>query len=29
MSRRAHAFALSGGIRLPEPLVPIIQKSIA
>jgi hypothetical protein len=29
MSGRAHDFALSGGIRLPEPLVPIIQKSIA
>jgi hypothetical protein len=28
MSRRAHAFALSGGIRLPEPLVPLIRKSI-
>jgi hypothetical protein len=29
MSRRAHEFALSGGIRLPEPLVPLIQNSIA
>lgn len=29
MSERAHQFALSGGIRLPEPLVPLIQKAIA
>lgn len=29
MSDRAHEFALSGGIRLPEPLVPLIQKAIA
>ena len=29
MSDRAHQFALSGGIRLPEPLVPLIQKAIA
>lgn len=29
MSDRAHAFALSGGIKLPEPLVPLIQKAVA
>lgn len=29
MSERAHQFALSGGIKLPEPLVPLIQKAIA
>lgn len=29
MSERAHAFALSGKVRLPEPLVPLIQKAIA
>jgi hypothetical protein len=29
MSERAHQFALSGGIRLPEPLVPLIQKALA
>lgn len=29
MSDRAHQFALSGGIKLPEPLVPLIQKAIA
>jgi len=29
MSRRAHDFALSGSVRLPEPLVPLIQRSIA
>lgn len=29
MSERAHAFALGGGIRLPQPLLPLIQKSIA
>lgn len=29
MSDRAHEFALSGGINLPEPLVPLIQKAIA
>ena len=28
MSKRARDFALSGGIRLPEPLVPLIQRSI-
>ena len=29
MSDRAHQFALSGGITLPEPLVPLIQKAVA
>lgn len=29
MSEPAHAFALSGGIRLPEPLLPLIQKALA
>lgn len=29
MSDEAHDFALSGQVRLPEPLVPLIQKSIA
>ena len=29
MSDAAHQFALSGGIRLPEPLVPLIQKAVA
>jgi hypothetical protein len=29
MSRRARDFALADGIRLPEPLIPLIQKSIA
>jgi len=29
MSPRAHAFALSGKIRLPEPLVPLITKAIS
>lgn len=29
MSERAHQFALSGGIRLPEPLLPLIQKALA
>ncbi|HEY9149614.1 MAG TPA: DUF4202 domain-containing protein [Gammaproteobacteria bacterium] len=29
MSDRAHQFALSGAIKLPEPLVPLIQKAIA
>lgn len=28
MSKQAHDFALSGGIRLPEALVPLIQRSI-
>jgi hypothetical protein len=28
MSPAAHAFALSGGIRLPEPLVPLITKAV-
>lgn len=29
MSGRAQQFALSGSIRLPEPLVPLIQKAVA
>lgn len=29
MSQRAHEFALSGKLKLPEPLVPLIQKAIA
>ncbi len=29
MSDRANAFALSGGIKLPEALIPLIQKAIA
>lgn len=29
MSDQAHAFALSGKINLPEPLIPLIQKSVA
>jgi hypothetical protein len=29
MSDRAHTFATSGGIKLPEPLVPLILKAIA
>ena len=29
MSADAHEFALSGGIELPEPLIPLIQKSVA
>jgi hypothetical protein len=29
MSVDAHTFALSGDLRLPEPLVPLIQKSVA
>jgi len=29
MSGRAHQFALSGGIRLPEPLIPLIQKAVS
>ncbi len=29
MSPRAHAFALSGKIKLPEPLVPLITKAVA
>lgn len=28
MSERAQQFALSGGIKLPEPLIPLIQKAI-
>jgi len=28
MSERAHAFALSGQIKLPEPLVPLITKAV-
>lgn len=29
MSGEAHTFALSGDLKLPEPLVPLIQKSLA
>lgn len=29
MSEDAHKFALSGGVTLPEPLLPIIQKALA
>lgn len=29
MSSRAHEFALSGNIKLPEPLIPLIQKAVA
>ncbi len=29
MSERAHAFALAGNIRLPEPLQPLIEKALA
>jgi hypothetical protein len=29
MSDDAHRFALSGGITLPEPLIPLIQKAVA
>lgn len=29
MSDDAHAFALSGNLKLPEPLIPLIQKSVA
>ena len=29
MSEGAHEFALSGKLRLPEPLIPLIQKSVA
>lgn len=29
MSDKAHEFALSGGITLPEPLVPLIQKALS
>lgn len=29
MSDRAHAFALSGNVTLPEPLIPLIQKAVA
>ena len=29
MSERAHAFALSGHLKLPEPLVPLITKAIS
>lgn len=29
MSSRAQQFALSGGIKLPEPLLPLIQKAVA
>ena len=29
MSDEGHEFALSGGIKLPEPLIPLIQKAVA
>jgi len=29
MSERAHTFALSGQLKLPEPLVPLITKAIS
>lgn len=29
MSAQAHEFSLSGGIALPEPLIPLIQKAVA
>ena len=29
MSDDAHAFALSGNLKLPEPLIPLIQKSVS
>jgi hypothetical protein len=29
MSKRAQEFALSGKLKLPEPLVPLIQKALA
>lgn len=29
MSDQAHEFALSGGIKLPDPLVPLIQKAVS
>ena len=29
MSEQAHEFSLSGGIRLPEPLIPLIRKAVA
>lgn len=29
MSDQAHEFALSGNIKLPEPLIPLIQKAVA
>lgn len=29
MSDRARQFALSGGVKLPEPLIPLIQKAVA
>ncbi len=29
MTARAHQFALSGAIKLPEPLIPLIQKAVA
>lgn len=29
MTDRAHQFALSGSVKLPEPLVPLIQKAVA
>lgn len=29
MSAQAHAFSLSGGVTLPEPLIPLIQKAVS
>jgi hypothetical protein len=29
MSEKAHQFALAGHIKLPEPLVPLIQKAVS
>lgn len=29
MTERAHVFALSGSIKLPEPLIPLIQKAVS
>jgi hypothetical protein len=29
MTERAHAFALSGSIKLPQPLIPLIQKAVS
>jgi len=29
MSESAHEFSLSGGIKLPEPLIPLIQKAVS
>ena len=29
MTAEAHQFALAGNIKLPEPLIPLIQKAVA